>query len=91
MRLLRHFTHGNHCIKLVVIDRPMTATAEKELYTYQEEADTRMFLYESHASLHEHQTVSIVSSDTHVKELICHHQSATPAERTLIGAARKRF
>lgn len=69
----------------------MTATAEKELYTYQEEADTRMFLHESHASLHEHQTVTIVSTDTHVKEFICHHQSATPAALTLIGAARKRL
>ena len=27
----------------------------------------------------------------HVYELICHHQSATPAELTLIGAARKRL
>lgn len=33
-----------------------------ELYTYREEADTRMFLHESHASLHEHQTVTIASS-----------------------------
>lgn len=69
----------------------MTVTEEKELYTYQEEADTRKFLHESHASSHEHQTVTIVSSDTHVKVLTCHHQSATPAELTLIGATRKRL
>ena len=62
-----------------------------ELYTYREEADTRMFLHESHASLREHQTVTIASSDTHVKVLICHHQSATPAELTLIGATRPRL
>ena len=43
-------THGNHCTKLVAIDGCMTANDETELYTDQEEADTRMFLHASHAS-----------------------------------------
>lgn len=42
-----------------------------------------------YASSHEHQTVTIVSSNTHVKVLTCHHQSVTPAELTLISVTRK--
>jgi len=78
-----YVTHGNHCTKLVAIDGRMTATDETELYTDQEEADTRMFLHASHAS-------SLVSSDTDVEVLACHHQSAIPAELTLISATRSR-
>lgn len=68
----------------------MTATDEAELYTDQEEADTRMFLYASHASSLGHQRVAIVSSDTDVEVLACHHQSAIPAEMTLISGTRSR-
>ena len=85
-----HFTHDNHCTKLVVIDVRMTATDETELYTNQEEADTRNFLHASHASSHEHQRVVIVSSDTDVEVLACHYQSAIPAELTLISGKRSR-
>ena len=85
-----HVTHANHCTKLVVIDVRMTATDETELYTDQEEADTRMFLHASHASSHEHQRVAIDSSDTDVEVLACHHQSAIPAELTLISGTRSR-
>ena len=68
----------------------MTATDEVELYTDQEEADTRMFLHASHASSLGHQRVAIVSSDTDVEVLACHHQSAIPAELTLISGTRSR-
>ena len=85
-----YVTHGNHCTKLVAIDGHMTATDEAELYTNQEEADTRMFLHASHASSLGHQRVAIVSSDTDVEVLACHHQSAIPAELTLISGTRSR-
>ena len=85
-----YVTHGNHCKKLVVKHGRMTATDETELYTDQEEADTRMFLHASHASSHGHQRVAIVSSDTDVEVLACHHQSAIPAELTLISGTRNR-
>ena len=85
-----YVTHGNNCTKLVVIDGRMTATEETELYTDQEEADTRMFLHASHASSHGHQRVAIVSSNTDVEVLACHHQSAIPAELTLISGTRTR-
>ena len=85
-----YVTHGNNCTKLVVIDGRMTATEETELYTDQEEADTRMFLHASHVSSHGHQRVAIVSSDTDVEVLACHHQSAIPAELTLISGTRTR-
>ena len=87
---VRYVTHGNHCTKLVAIDGRMTATDETELYTDQEEADTRMFLHGSHASSLGHQRVAIVSSDTDVEVLACHHQSAIPAELTLISGTRSR-
>ena len=82
--------HRNHCTKLVAIDGRMTATDETELYTYQDEADTRMFLHASHASSLGHQRVAIVSSDTDVEVLACHHQSAIPAELTLISGTRSK-
>ena len=85
-----YVTNSNHCIKLVAIDGRMTATDETELYTDQEEADTRMFLHASHASSLGHQRVAIVSSDTDVEVLACHHQSAIPAELTLISGTRSR-
>ena len=83
-------THGNHLTKLVATDGCMTATDETELYTDQEEADTRMFLHLSHESSLGHQRVAIVSSDTDVEVLACHHQSAIPAELTLISGTRSR-
>lgn len=46
-----YVTHGNHCTKLVAIDGRMTATDETELYTDQEEADTRCFSMR-HTHLH---------------------------------------
>ena len=67
-----------------------TATDERELYTNQEEADTRMFLHASHASSLGHQRVAIVSSDTDVEVLACHRQSAIPTELTLISETRSR-
>ena len=85
-----YVTHGNHCTKLVAIDGRVTATDETELYTDQEEADTRMFLYASHASTLGHQKVATVSLDTDVEVLACHHQSAIPAELTLISGTRSR-
>ena len=78
-------THGNYLAKLVATDGSMTATDETELYADQEEADTRMFLHASHASSLGHQMVAIFSSDTDVEVLACHHQSAIPAELTLIS------
>ena len=51
-----------------------------------------MFLHASHASSLGHQRVAIVSSDTDVEVLACHHQSAIPAELTLIsGTSRSRL
>ena len=64
----------------------MIATDETELYTNQEEAGTRMFLHVSHG----HQGVAVVSSDTDVEVLACYHQSAIPAELTLISGTRSR-
>ena len=49
-----------------------------------------MFLHASHASSLGHQRVAIVSSDTDVEVLACHHQSAIPAELTLISGTRSR-
>ena len=85
-----YVTYGNHCTKHVVIDGHMIAIDETELYTNQEEADTRMFLHVSHASSHGHQGVAVVSSDTDVEVLACYHQSAIPAEMTLISGTRSR-
>ena len=50
----------------------------------------RMFLHASHASSLGHQRVAIVSSDTDVEVLACHHQSAIPAKLTLISGTRSR-
>lgn len=83
-----YVTHGNHCTELVAIDGRMTATDKTELYTDQEEADTRMFLHASHASSLGHQRVATVFSDTNAEVLSCHHQSAIPAKLTLISGTR---
>ncbi|KAL9976750.1 hypothetical protein ACROYT_G014079 [Oculina patagonica] len=85
-----YVTHDNHYTKLVVIDGHMTATDETELYTDQEEVDTRMFLHVKHASSHEHQRVAKVSPDTNVEVVTCHHQSTIPAELIFKSKGKKR-
>ncbi|KAL9973151.1 hypothetical protein ACROYT_G019568 [Oculina patagonica] len=80
------------CTKLVVIDGRMTATDERELYTDQEEVDTRMFLHAKHASSHEHQRVAIVSPDTDLmpSPLSLHALTGCDAMSSFAGKGKKR-
>ena len=84
-------THGNQCTKIDVTEGRVAATEALELFSTQEEADTRMFLHAYHASTNGHQGVAIISSDTDVEVLACHHQAAIPAEITLVSGTRSRM
>lgn len=61
-----YVTHGNKCKRLSVMEGRVVSTEALELYSNQEEADTRMFLHVYHASTNGHQAVAIISSDTDV-------------------------
>lgn len=84
-------THGNRCTKLEVLEGRVHATEALELYSTQEEADTRMFLHASHASTNGHQGVAIISSDTDVEVLACHYQATIHAEITVVSGTRVRL
>lgn len=84
-------THGNRCTKLEVLEGRVHATEALELYSTQEEADTRMFLHASHASTNGHQGVAIISSDTDVEVLACHYQATIHAEITVVSGTRARL
>lgn len=86
-----YITHGNQCTKIVATEDRIAATDVADLSTNQEEADTRMFLHASHASTNGHQGVAIISSDTDVEVLACHHQAAITADITLVSGTRTRL
>ena len=60
----------------------MLTSYVEDLYSTQEEADTKMFLHAFHADLNEHRSIAIVSSDTDVEALAGSHQVAIPASIT---------
>ena len=74
-----YVAQGSLCTRLTASDGRVLSTAVPELYTEQEQADTRMFLHALHASYNGHRQLSVYSSDADVEVLACHHQTNIPA------------
>ena len=53
-----YVSHGDNCTKLVSSNGTTTASDVSELWTNQEEADTRMFFHAEHASQNGHQCIT---------------------------------
>ena len=85
-----YVSHGDNCTKLVSSNGTTTASDVSELWTNQEEADTRMFLHAEHASQNSHQCIVIKSSDTDVEVLACYYQAVISADIILISGTIRR-
>jgi len=85
-----YVSHGDNCTKLVSSNGTTTASDVSELWTNQEEADTRMFLHAEHASQNGHQCIAIKSSDTDVEVLACYYQAVISADIILISGTSRR-
>ena len=85
-----YVSHGDNCTKLVSSNGTTTASDVSELWTNQEEADTRMFLHAEHASQNGHQCIAIKSSDTDIEVLACYYQAVTSADIILISGTSRR-
>jgi hypothetical protein len=86
-----YVTHGAKCTKLLKRENgTVSATPALELYSNQEEADTRIFLHSSHAAESGHQRIAIKCSDTDVEVLACYHQKNIAAEITIISGTKNR-
>lgn len=76
------FTHGPDCHEFYVdCTNTLKVKVVQELFSNQEEADTRLILHANHASS-DHQTITIRSPDTDVFLLMLHHR--TELSRSLI-------
>lgn len=68
------FTHGPHCHKFFIdCNNTLRVNVVQELYSNQEEADTRLVLHAHHASAG-HSSTTIRSPDTDVFILLLHHR-----------------
>ena len=85
-----YVSHGDNCTKLVSSNGTTTASDVSELWTNQEEADTRMFLHAEHASQNSHQCIVIKSSDTDVEVLACYYQAVISADIILTSGTIRR-
>ena len=86
-----YVAHGELCTKIVVdVQGNISSSPVPELFSNQEEADTRMFLHAAHASDDGHQQIIIKSSDTDVEVLSCYLNEHIQAEVTLLCATQKR-
>ncbi len=69
------FTHGPDCHELYVdYNNALHVNVVQELFSNQEEADTRLILHAHHASS-DHETTTIRSPDTDVFILLLHHRT----------------
>ncbi len=83
-----YVTNGSLCTRLMTSDGRVLSTAVPELYTEQEEADTRMLLHALHASDNGYRQLSIYSSDADVEVLACHHQRNIPARIVIVSGTQ---
>ena len=78
-----YVTAKETCVRINVLRGMVHRVEVPELFSQQEEADTRIFLHANHAAQNGHSKIIIRSTDTDVQVLACFYQSIIMADMYL--------